>query len=319
MESNPLLAALQSNYGDGTEPPPDPTTVKGLLVFCKRWLDGETETAELNNPCMEMAVRLKGGAKDQEADLRKNPDLVDSARAPMERMAEAFWTISEILDRLPELAQDNDVEAYQEAIEIFEDERQIVLDCNAELENTLSGKVRLCPRCGDATEEELCSKCDLVKLYPDPRQSEYDRSKSAVLAPIYGTVNKAYDKVMAGEASLHTVYPPVDQLEAYLAELQQGYQKALELELPEGEEEKAEGFQEARDLAVRLLRGIERSFQGIDRIRNATESFQMSDLSRGWETIFNAAVDIQKTTERYALSNGLIERPFHEQDKVQLD
>lgn len=303
MESNPLLAALQSNYGDGTPPPPDPNTVKGLLAFCKLWLEGEVETHELNNPCMAMSGRLKVGARDTEKDLQQNPDLVEERRAPIERMAEAYWTIAEILDRLPGLAADNDVEAFEDAIEHFSEERQAVLDCNAEIERSLSGEYRMCPRCGsDDQEEEICPTCDLVRLYPDPAATEYDRSKTAVLPPIYGKVNRAYDEVMSGESSLHVVLDAVDELEQYLVDVQKGYRQVAEMEVGEGEG--AEEAREGQEVVRRILRDMDRAFTGIERLRRAQESLQMADLSRGWDTIFDAAADIQRSSNRFAKAHG---------------
>lgn len=314
MDSNPLLAALQSNYGDGTPPPPDPTTVRGLLAYCKLWLDGEVRAEKLNNPCMAMAGRLKGGAEATEQDLAQNPDMVDSARAPIERTAEAYWTIAEVLDRLPDLAQNNDTEAFKEAIGLFEEERQAVLDATAEIERSMSGKIRLCPRCGDQSEEHICSGCDLIKLYPDPKATEYDRSKTAVLDPIYGVVNKAYDEVMSGISSLPTVIHAVNLLDERLIEVQKGYEGVLAVKVDEdelGAEEK-----DSRELANRMLDELDRTFEAIDRIRSVEESFQMADLSRGWDTIFDSAVDMQRASQRFAKAHNLIEMIRTESDSV---
>lgn len=301
---NPLLSALQSNYGDGAPPPPDVNTVRGLLTFCKMWLDGETETEELNNPCMSMSGRLKGGAKDTEADLRQNPDLVESARRPIERMAEAYWKIADVLDQLPHLAAQNDTQKYKEAIEIFEEERQAVLDCNAEIERSMSGEVRLCPRCGEQ-KGEFCDRCGLIKLYPDPRATEYDQTKTAVLSPIYGVVNKAYDAVMSGKESLPHVFHAVDQLDAILIEMQKAYEEAANMEAVDGED--TQEYQDGIQLANRLLDELEKTFAAIDRIRDVEENYRMADLSRGWDTIFDSAVAMQRATQRFAKAYGHVE------------
>lgn len=314
MESNPLLAALQSNYGDGTPPPPDTSTVRGLLAFCRLWLDGETETNELNNPCMAMAARLKVGAQETENDLRQNPDMVQAARAPIERSAEAYWTIAEILDRLPGLAEDNDVEAFEDALELYDHERQVVLDCTAEIEERLSGETRLCPRCGAQGQSELCQACGLVRLFPDPRATQYDQTKTAILAPIYGQVNQAYDDVMSGKVSLPYIYESLAALEDQLLEFQKIYQQAAELE-PD-EEDKSPEFQDGKELATRLLKQVERSLEGIERMRSVQENFKMANLSRGWDTIFDAAVDISRATNRYARVHGHLEELGHEADDI---
>ncbi|MCA9777801.1 MAG: hypothetical protein KC800_13825 [Candidatus Eremiobacteraeota bacterium] len=310
---NPLLAALQSNYGDGEPPPPDVNTVRGLLEFCKLWLDGDTETAELNNPCMSMSGRLKGGAKATEADLRQNPDLVDSARRPIERMAQGYWRIAEVLDRLPGFAADNDIEAYKEAIAIFEEERQAVLDCNAEIERSMSGEFRLCPRCGDQGGE-FCEACGVIMLYPEPRATEYDRSKTAVLAPIYGRINQAYDDVMSGKESLPRILRAVDELDAILVEMQKSYEQAANMEIADGEDNQE--YADGKELANRLLDDIEKQFAAIDRIRDVEESFRMGDLSRGWDSIFDAAVSMQRATQRFAKAYGHMEGNTDQSDSI---
>lgn len=301
---NPLLAALQSNYGDGEPPPPDVNTVRGLLAFCKLWLDGEVDTDELNNPCMSMSGRLKGGAKDTEADLRQNPDMVESARAPIARMGQSYWAIADVLDRLPLLAADNDIAGYKQAIELFENERQVVLDCSAEIERSMSGEIRMCPRCG-APEGEYCDKCGLIKLYPDPRATENDRSKTAILAPIYGRVNEAVDAVMGGKANLPHVVDVTNQLEDVLVEMQKSYEQAAEMEA--SRDGSTQEFRDSLDLANRLLDEIENSFAGIDRIRDVEQTFRMGDIARGWDTIFDAAVAMQRATKRFAKSYGHID------------
>lgn len=316
MDSNPLLSALQSNYGDGSPPPPDTSTVRGLLTFCKMWLDRETETRHLNNPCMEMAGRLKAGAMATEKDLRQNPNLVESARAPIERSAEAYWTIAEILDKLPQLAAEEDVEAYEDAIDLFEHERQVVLDCTAEIEKSLSGEIRLCPRCGDQGEDDICDSCQLVRLYPDPKATEYDRSKTAILSPIYGEVNEAYDAVMSGVQSLPSLYPVLNKLEDELVELQDGYQQAMDAEI--SDEDDPQHFKDSKELAKRLLGELDRTFDGIDRMRSVEENFKMANLSRGWDTIFDAAVDIKRATMRYAKNQGLLDGFQDDSDSIQL-
>lgn len=310
---NPLLAALQSNYGDGEPPPPDVNTVRGLLEFCKLWLDGDTQTRDLNNPCMSMSGRLKGGAKETEADLRQNPDLVDAARRPIERMAQGYWRIAEVLDRLPELAADKDIDGYKEAIEIFEVERQAVLDCNAEIERSLSGDIRLCPRCGDQCGE-FCGACRLITLYPDPKATEYDRSKTAVLAPIYGRINQAYDAVMSGKESLPYVVRAVDELDAVLVEMQKSYEDAANMDLGEGEDNQE--FEDGRELANRLLDEIEKQFAAIDRIRDVEESYRMADLSRGWDAIFDSAVAMKRATQRFAKAYGHMEEGTDQSDSI---
>lgn len=300
MDSNPLLAALQSNYGDGSPPPPDTSTVRGLLTFCKLWLDGEVETAELNNPCMAMSGRLKGAAKDTEQDLRQNPDLIAEMRAPIKRSAEAYQKIAELLDRLPQVASDNDTQEYKSLIEVFEQERQAVLDATAKIERLQSGDVRLCPRCGQAGEG-TCEKCGLVRLYPDPRATEYSGTKTAMLEPAYAQLYQAYVDVMSGVRSLPVVIQATNPLEDVLVELQKGFEQVLEN--VKDDDDPTSG--ETRETANRLLDEIENVFEGIDRIRGAHESYQMSDLSRGWDAVFDSAVDIQRVSQRYAKTVGL--------------
>lgn len=295
MESNPLFAALQNIYGDGTPPPPDTSTVRGLLSHCKLWLSGEVSAAELHNPCLQMAGRLKGAAKETEKDLRSNPNLVKDVRGHIQRSAEAYQTLSEVLDRLPQLAQDNDTDGFKKMMLVFEEERQAVLDSTEAIERRHSGEHRLCPRCGDI-QDQVCPKCRLTPLFPDPKGNEYDRTKTADLEPLYATVYQAYSDVMSGTKPLSVVLDAVNSLEDAMVEIQKGYEEALSTfednaDSPQG--------RESIDVANRMLDEVERVFQGIDRMKGTYDTFRMSDLTRGWDTIFDAAVDIQRLTQRF--------------------
>lgn len=295
MESNPLFDALQNLYGDGTPPPPDTSTVRGLLSYCKLWLSGEVTASDLHNPCLQMASRLKGGAKETESDLKTNPTLVDDVRVHVQRTAEAYLTLSEVLDRLPLLAQENDTERYQEALKVFEEERQAVLDASQAIQWRLSGEHRLCPRCGDV-QESFCDKCQLTTLFPDPRGNEYDRTKTADLEPRYANVYQSYVDVMSGMRPLATLNRPLNELEDALVEVQKGYEEVLssledDISNPE--------MRESVDAANRILDEIDKLFEGIDRMRSVFENFRMSDLTRGWDTIFDSAVDVQRVTQHF--------------------
>lgn len=300
MESNPLFDALQNLYGDGTPPPPDTSTVRGLLSYCKLWLSGEITASDLHNPCLQMASRLKGGAQETESDLRSNPTLIDEVRMHVQRTAEAYLTLSEILDRLPLLAQENDTERYQEALKVFEEERQAVLDSSQAIASRLSGEHRLCPRCG-AVQESFCEKCQLTTLFPDPRGNEYDRTKTADLEPRYAAVYQAYVGVMGGERPLGVLHRPLNELEDALVEAQKGYEDVLN---SLGDDVSSPEVRESVDAANLILDEIEKMFEGIDRIRGVFENFQMSDLTRGWDTIFDSAVDVQRVTQRFLKVNA---------------
>ncbi len=309
MDSNPLLAALQNNYGDGSPPPDDLTTVRGLLSFCKKWLDGETPTSALNNPCIEMGSRLRAGATATELDLTNSPSLQPEMRAPVERTAVAYRNIAGILEELPQIAAEGDEEAYAEAIADFEEERQAVLDAQTTITSQLDGTVRRCPRCGIAAEmAEICPavpSCEVIPLYPDPKLLNNTNQRTANLSPAHAAVYRAYVAVMDGKESLPHVISNLPALETHLKDLLKNAEQMKGAEA--ADEAQKDEFEDGKAVAHRLEKEIQASLDGITRIRAVQENFSMSELTRGWDQIFDAGQTIQGALQKFAKAHGYLD------------
>lgn len=297
MATDSLLAALQGNYGLGEAIVDDVNTVRGLLNFCQKWTDGLVHHEELVEPCLAMAGRLRAGAGEMENDLKKNPEMAAEMRDPITRTMEAYRAISEVLEEFPELAKDENVEDFLDNLDLFEEERQAVLDAQELIRHQLSGKTLLCPRCGEAGEGD-CPTCHLTRLYPDP-QALRARHEQARLSGVYGRLFRAYQRVASGERSLHVVWDALDPLEEHLESLvttRKQLRKRLASKTLHGQR-----LADAR-VAEMLLAGgeadVQAALEGIERMRSAEESLKMSDLSRGWEDIFFAAQAIETTAAR---------------------
>lgn len=309
MDSNPLLAALQNNYGDGSPPPDDLTTVRGLLSFCKKWLDGETPTSALNNPCIEMGSRLRAGATATDLDLKNSPSLQPEMRAPVERTAMAYRNIAGILEELPQIAAVGDREAYAEAIADFEEERQAVLDAQTTITSQLDGTVRRCPRCGVAAENsEVCPaepSCQVVPLFPDPKLLNNTNQKTANLTPAHAAVYRAYVAVMDGKESLPHLISALPSLESHLHDLlnQAAQMKTLEAT----DDAQKDEFEDGKVVSQRLEKEIEASLEGVARMRAVAENFSMSELTRGWDQIFDAGQAIQGALQKFAKAHGYLD------------
>jgi hypothetical protein len=140
VATDSLLAALQGNYGMGGPAIDDVNTVRGLLNFCQKWTEGLVNAEELGTPCLAMAGRLRAGADEMEADLRKNPDMGQEMKQPITRTMEAYRAIADVLDEFPEFAKDENIDDFLDNLEVFEEERQAVLDAQEEIQFKLSGK-----------------------------------------------------------------------------------------------------------------------------------------------------------------------------------
>ena len=298
MAAESLLAALQGNYGLGEPIEDDVNTVRGLLGFCKKWTDGLVHPAELNDPCLAMAARLKAGANDMEADLKANAEMAEEMRTPIKRTMEAYRAIADVLEEFPEFAKDDNIDDFLDNLEVFEEERQAVLDAQEQIQFQLSGKTALCPRCGSSGEAPDCETCLLARLYPDPAANRA-KLQQARLPGLYGKVFKAYVRVISGKRSLPALWEALAPLEEHLDTLL-STRKQLAKRVASGKLNPRRK-QEAR-AAEHMLMGAEPDVQlalkGVERMKAAEQSLRMSDLSRGWEDIFHAAQALELTAAR---------------------
>lgn len=298
MATDSLLAALQGNYGGGEPAADDVNTVRGLLAFCKRWLEGQVHPDELNNPCLAMAGRLRAGAQEMESDLAANPAMAREMRDPIVRTMEAYRAIAEVLEELPELARDDNFADFEDDLDLFEEERQAVLDAQEQIQYQLSGKTPLCPRCGSSGPEGDCPKCVLTRLYPD-REAMKVRHQQARLPGIYGKVFRSYQRVISGERSLHVLQDALSPIEEHLETLvhtRKQLAKRLSSKKLSGQR-----FVDARAAELLLAAGeddVNVALRGVERMRAAEQSLRMSDLSRGWEDIFHAGQALEVTATR---------------------
>lgn len=109
---------------------PATTTVSGLLEFCALWLDEKIEAEQLLTPCIVMSQRLRQAAQDMERVLHYSEASESETVELVLETVEAYERIAQVLDALPEMAYDEAVDAFEEALLIFEEERELVLECN---------------------------------------------------------------------------------------------------------------------------------------------------------------------------------------------
>lgn len=276
----------------------DVNTVRGLLSFCQKWTEGLVDARELETPCLAMASRLRAGADEMEADLARNPDMGPEMKQPISRTMEAYRAIADVLDEFPEFAKDENIDDFFDNLEVFEEERQAVLDAQEEIQFQLSGKTLMCPRCGSPGEAGTCEACGLTRLYPDP-QAMRARHEQARLPGLYGKVFKAYQRVIGGQRDLHVVLDTLPPLEEHLETLLQTRKQLLKRIA--SKKLTGQRFLDVRT-AEMMLAGAEDDVQvalkGVERMRGAETSLKMCDLSRGWEDIFYAAQAIEVTAGR---------------------
>lgn len=298
MATDSLLAALQGNYGMGEPLPDDVNTVRGLLNFCRKWAEGLARPSELHDPCMAMAGRLRAGAAEMETDLRNNPTMGPEMRNPVTRTMEAYRAIADVLEEFPEFARDDNIDDFLDNLEVFEEERQAVLDAQEQIQFQLSGQNLICPRCGATGEEPACPSCGLTRLYPDPNAMRA-RHEQARLPGLYGKVFKAYQRVISGQRSLHVLLEALGPLEEHLETLV--HTRKQMLKRLNSRKLSGKRLAETRE-AEMMLAGAESdvlvAIKGVERMKGAEQTLKMSDLSRGWEDVFHAAQAIEMTAAR---------------------
>lgn len=297
MATDSLLAALHGNYGMGEPAPDDVNTVRGLLNFCRKWAEGLARASDLHEPCLAMAGRLRAGATEMETDLRNNPSMGPEMRDPVTRTMEAYRAIADVLEEFPEFAKEENIDDFLDNLEVFEEERQAVLDAQEQIQFQLSGQNLICPRCGTAGEG-VCQACRLTRLYPDPNAMRA-RHEQARLPGLYGKVFKAYQRVIGGQRSLQVVLEALGPLEEHLETLL--HTRKQMLKRLNSRKLSGKRLAETRE-AEMMLAGAESdvlvAMKGLERMRGAEQTLRMSDLSRGWEDIFHAAQAIEVTAAR---------------------
>ncbi len=278
MSDNPLLAALQASYGVTVEE--DPTTVRGLLRYCRQWLRDEVSAQDLHNPCWEMAGRLRAAAQATFDDLDKNPELCEESREPVIVTGEGYEAIADILEELPKLAAENRREDFEEALEEYEAERVAVLEATEEIHAQMSGRERRCYRCASTGEQVRCESCGLIMLFPDPKQLRDYSYKSAALSPLHQAVYRAYIAVLEGRESLESLLGALPALSKHLKDIT----RFCDIQAASGEL--------ARSISS-LRQNVQMAKGGVARIEGVASTYQASDLNRGWEDIFESSIAIR--------------------------
>lgn len=291
---NPLLAALQENYGGGQEVEDDLTTVRGLLAFCKRWPNCEIEAEALHDPCFRMAAQLKAAATATEAKLKANPKMVQEMSTPIRRTADAFISIASILEELPAIADEELADEFLDVLDEFEEHRQTVLDCQAAIQHQVGGSVALCQACGSQGEERVCSDCGVTRLYPDPKAQQREGVQRVNLSANYLRVYNAYRAVMEGKRDLSQLTASLGPLESHLRSLSQlGQSLRNSPEVRDAVQQQGSAEAETEQLLRKLKPELARALAGIARMRECEQNRQASEIHRSWDDIFDSAVVIE--------------------------
>ena len=286
-----FLEAIQGNYGGAKPTPDDLTSVRGLLVYCKKWCSGLLTAEELHNPCLAMAGRLRAAASSTDIELEGSPEMAEALVAPIERTADAYEVIADILEELPILASESRSHDFLDALEEFEQERQAVLDAKSLIAKQLQGSRAICPRCASSGSETSCPQCELVRLFPDPEAGNRADLVRVELRGPYHRLFRCYTEVVTGQRSLPTLEAALTGLRAHLRAMLQAGARLRKSSLA--------GTEEAIELATRLQPDVEKALSGVQRMEECLQSRALSDLHRGWEDVFDAAVIIENGVRRF--------------------
>lgn len=307
FDDNPLFAALQENFGlEGGEIPDDPTTLPGLIGYCRKWAAGDVATEELNNPCLAMSAIYKNETKSFGKELANSKGLHPFIKASIEALFSACNEIAEITAELPQLAHDGAKDEVLECLEDLEEANKLAKDTVDELKRKLGPNNRQCLQCGFFEEAHECPNCRVVLVYPvPPGFNEFASNREARLRDEYFNVNQRLQSIANGRASLTTMVQVLRPLRTYIEGLLQTRQSfevnqsfIKDASVPNSEAAKYKA------LLGRISSELENALQGVERMESAQTSFQLSELFGGWSEIYSAALVIEKELHELRVDLG---------------
>jgi len=288
--SNPLVSALETLFEEeGPSLDHRPLTVRTLIRLLDTWSPGSH--ADLPARLQQLLERVNDALRSTQEDLRQDRDeelagylhelqsvyadlalcLSSTRRALLAADSEAVW------------AEVGELRSLQERLVHWD---RAVQEWNARV-------VLRCPRCGRC-HGDACTVCGLETLYNDTDALARPGSQ-ARLGPEYTAVGQAWQAVLSGEATLASLWAPLEDLERLLRRYHSMAQHELKMGL-------------AGDRVTRILKRIalaaRESLAGAGQMRHAATSRRARDLNEGWDCLFDFALEIQETVPELARALG---------------
>lgn len=287
-----LLSALQANWGGAGPALQDPGTLSGLLSLVRLWQAGELELEEVYSSLEEVTRNTAEAILETRADLQE-----PLAQELADGLVELEGVFLEIESELTSLRECLEHEPYSVDLTNLTSCQQRLSECARFLQDWAEAPVPRCLRCGSRDTSMRCQSCGLDCLIPVPPSEEEDVS-GAYLSPEYLELYRSYRAVMDGEGPLAPMLARLGPLETSLAPLERL----------------------ARMTGSPILGEVERSLRGIQQMRQVTSSRLASDLSQGWEQVFQGALALKSLMPQLLREQGLEEEARRlEQDQRSSD
>ncbi|MGE0495544.1 MAG: hypothetical protein AB7S38_40440 [Vulcanimicrobiota bacterium] len=286
-DDNPFVRLL----GEALEfdlPPENPRTVRGTISLAQRYLAQEAEVEELAEAVEWLAHQIRNIHRQSIQELQVETQVDPQLRVHLEAQIDAYEVIGDGLERLSESIPDHSEVA--EALSMVEEGAEILADHQEALQAWASGDVALCPKCGrrQQARERLCPSCHIMLVLPDASDFEF---QSVNLGPAYIELYEACKGVAEGNLAVRQLLASVDAL-------------ANELGQTEFLLERLDATQRAQLNAPAISAQLQRSLEGLERIRGFEKSAALADLNRGWAAVSQAGEQLARSIVPLAESLG---------------
>ncbi|MCA9794784.1 MAG: hypothetical protein KC910_23410 [Candidatus Eremiobacteraeota bacterium] len=260
-------------------PPENPRTVRGTISLAQRYLAGEVEVDELAEAVEWLAHQIRNIHRQSAQELKAQSKVDPQLRVHLEAQIDAYEVIGDGLERLSESLPDQAEVA--DALTMVEEGAEILADHQQALEAWASGDVAICPKCGrrQQARERQCPDCSVLLVLPDASDFEF---QSVNLGPAYIELYEACKGIAEGELVVSELLARVDALSGELAQ--------TEFLL-----EQLDSGARAQLNAPAISAQLQRSLEGLERIRGFADSAALADLNRGWATVSQAGEQLARS------------------------
>lgn len=288
--SNPLVSALENLFEqDGAGLDQRPLTVRTAIKQLASWTPGAP--GDLAARLHQLVERVQDAHNHTHADLQVDRD--EELAGYLRELHVVYAELSLSLQSVRRAVQVEDTEAVQAEVVELRSLLARLSHWDGAVKEWNERVVLRCPRCG-RTGGDVCTNCRLELLYSDT-DALARPGVQARLGPEHTAVFKTWNAVASGEASLSSLWAPLEALEIQLRR----YAAMTRSELAVGM---------AGDKVTRILKRIalasQESLSGAAQMRQAASTRRARDLNEGWDCVFDFAVEIQECVPELARALG---------------
>ncbi|MBI3929169.1 MAG: hypothetical protein HY319_26730 [Armatimonadetes bacterium] len=250
--------------------PTDSLTIAAVVAWLRDWLAGGSRPPL---EAVESVLRkVEQAAAETERELLEQPDVDPELRGSMEGCLDAYELLREGLQGVCRSLSSDRREEAGVTLAILEAGSEELQHHRRAVAAWLEAPLPRCPRCGSAGPDWHCPGCRLDRLVPDADAVSSSSWETATLPPDFLLVHEAYRALQLGEGPLNRLLESVLPLEARM-------RSALTLSQREHPE---------------IACAAQLCLEGIEDLREATETRAMKSVNQGWRQIFEAGRRLQE-------------------------